>query len=183
MIWEILLFLIIFNKPWQGGEALVAGSRGFINLSLDKYQGLELNVVQRPEKPVKIASAKIMSTPAKKPEAVKPEESQSFLTRSAPNTSSLEYLEPIIEKYAKQYHVSKEVMIKIAKCESNFRPEAVNGPYGGMYQFVTGTWVSNRNAMGENPDPGLRFDAEEAIKTTAFKISRDGTGAWPVCSQ
>jgi hypothetical protein len=35
--------------------------------------------------------------------------------------------------------------------------------------------------MGLNPDPELRFNAEEAIKTTAYKISRDGTGAWPVC--
>lgn len=92
-------------------------------------------------------------------------------------------VEAIIVQYANQYGVDSNLMIKIAKCESGFRADAVSGPYGGMYQFLATTWASNRRAMGLDPDPNLRFNAEEAIKTTAFKIARDGAGAWPVCSK
>jgi hypothetical protein len=89
----------------------------------------------------------------------------------------------LMEEYGNLYGVNPEVMKKIARCESGFNPGAVNGPYGGMFQFLTSTWISNRNAMGLDPDPSLRFNAEEAIKTAAFKMGRDGTGAWPVCSR
>lgn len=86
-----------------------------------------------------------------------------------------------IEKYASEYGVNKDMMIGIAKCESGFRSNAVNGPYAGIYQFVSGTWISNRRAMGLDESLDLRFDAKEASKTAAFKMSRDGFGAWPVC--
>lgn len=88
-----------------------------------------------------------------------------------------------IEKYANEYGVDKEMMLYIAECESNFRSKAVNGPYAGIYQFVSSTWISNRRAMGLNENPNLRFNAEEAIKTAAFKMARDGFGAWPVCQK
>jgi len=87
----------------------------------------------------------------------------------------------IIEKYANFYGVDKNMMIYIANCESGFRTNAVNGPYAGIYQFLTSTWVSNRKAMGLDPDPNLRYDLEETVKTAAFKMSRDGFSAWPVC--
>jgi hypothetical protein len=87
----------------------------------------------------------------------------------------------LIEKYASEYGVDKNMMIGIAKCESGFRENAVNGPYAGIYQFVSGTWISNRRAMGLDTNLNLRFNAEEAAKTAAFKMSRDGFGAWPVC--
>lgn len=87
----------------------------------------------------------------------------------------------LIEKYASTYGVDKNMMIGIAKCESNFKENAVNGPYVGIYQFVAGTWISNRRVMGLDESPDLRYNAEESIKTAAFKMSRDGFGAWPVC--
>jgi len=89
----------------------------------------------------------------------------------------------LIEKYGQEYGVDPGLLKQIAACESGYRTEAANGPYGGMYQFLASTWASNRKAMGASPDPNLRFDAEEAIKTAAFKISRDGAGAWPVCGK
>jgi len=89
----------------------------------------------------------------------------------------------LFEKYAKQYNVDCNLLIKIARCESGFNQAAVNGPYGGMFQFLASTWVSNRALMGLDPNPDLRFEAEESIKTAGFKISRDGSGAWPVCSR
>lgn len=92
-------------------------------------------------------------------------------------------LEPLFDKYCGEYGLNKEMMKKIANCESHFNSQAVNGPYGGMYQFSVSTWRSNRQAMGLDSNPDLRFNAEESIKTAAFKISRDGTGAWPVCGK
>jgi soluble lytic murein transglycosylase-like protein len=92
-------------------------------------------------------------------------------------------LETYFDAFSKEYGVSKEVLKTIAYCESGIRPQATNGPYGGMFQFTQGTWISNRKAMGLEPNPNLRFDAREAIKTAAFKISRDGVSAWPVCGK
>lgn len=89
----------------------------------------------------------------------------------------------LIDQYAVSAGVDSRIMKIIAKCESGFRPNATNGPYAGMYQFISSTWISNRRAMGEDPNPDLRFNAEEAIKTAAYKMGRDGYSAWPVCSR
>lgn len=94
-----------------------------------------------------------------------------------------EEIKLFIEKYAAEYGVNRDMMLIIARCESNFCPEDVNGPFGGIYQFLSSTWISNRNFMGLDPNPDLRFEAEEAVRTAAFKMSRDGYGAWPDCSQ
>ena len=88
-----------------------------------------------------------------------------------------------IVKYAQEYQVNPSVMLSIAQCESGLRATAANGPYAGIFQFNTGTWVSNRRAMGLPTDPVLRNHPEEAAKTAAFKMSRDGFGAWPACSK
>lgn len=87
----------------------------------------------------------------------------------------------LIQTYASQYNADPSKMIAIAHCESGLRANAVNGPFAGAYQFLSSTWQSNRRAMGLDPDPGLRYNIEEAIKTAAFKMGRDGYGAWPVC--
>lgn len=98
------------------------------------------------------------------------------------STSNFDVVQYII-KYAQEYEVNVEMMIKIAECESGYNENAVNGPFAGIYQFLASTWTSNRNAMGLDPNPDLRFNAEEAARTAAFKMSRDGFGAWPACSQ
>ncbi len=92
-------------------------------------------------------------------------------------------IESLFQQHASTHGVDAEIMKKIAQCESGMRPEATNGPYGGMFQFVSSTWVSNRRAMGKDTDPNLRFNAAEAIETAAFKMGRDGYGAWPACSR
>ncbi len=86
-----------------------------------------------------------------------------------------------IEQYASQYGVSAEALRHMAKCESTFNPRAVNGPYAGIYQYSASSWASNRKVMGEDPSPSLRFDAHEAIKTTAYILSVRGGGMWPNC--
>lgn len=88
----------------------------------------------------------------------------------------------VIKEYASEKGLDSEIMIKIAECESGLNPSAVNGQYAGIYQFHPQTWESNRKAMNEDPNTSLRFNLEEAVKTAAFKMSRDGFGAWPECS-
>lgn len=119
------------------------------------------------------------ATPQPQPTKSQPTFNKLLISPPAPAPET----QQLIEKYASQYKVDKTLMTKIAHCESHYNPSAVNGPYAGMYQFLASTWTSNRKKMGLDPNPNLRFNAEEAIKTTAFKISRDGPGAWPVCSR
>lgn len=92
-------------------------------------------------------------------------------------------LENWFTKYADDYHIDRELLRHIAQCESGFNTNSNNnGLYLGMYQFSRGTWISARSAMGLDTNPDLRTNAEEAIKTAAFKISQGGAGAWPNCN-
>lgn len=88
-----------------------------------------------------------------------------------------------VERAANEYGVEMNLMKSIATCESGFNAYAHNTTYdyAGLFQFSVGTWISTRVRMGLNTDPQLRFSAEEAAKTAAFKIKHDGPGAWSGC--
>lgn len=96
-----------------------------------------------------------------------------------------EELEQLFTKYSAEYGISSDALKIIANCESHYNPNALskNGLYGGMFQFSASTWKSTRKAMGLDENPDLRFNAEEAIRTTAYKISKNGVGAWPHCGK
>ena len=94
---------------------------------------------------------------------------------------TLTQLEDWFTQYANKESINRDLLRKIANCESKFNPEATNGIYGGLYQFSTSTWISTRQAMNLNSDANLRFNAEEAIKTGAFRIATTGDAAWPNC--
>lgn len=98
-----------------------------------------------------------------------------------PTISAPADLEPLFESVANQYGVDKNLLKKIAKCESNFNSTAKNGAYGGMYQYTESRWIENRNIMGLDPNPELRFNAEESMKTAAFFMVRGGISMWPSC--
>lgn len=87
------------------------------------------------------------------------------------------------EQYANQYGVSRDKLFNVAVCESFLRPDAVNGDYGGLYQFATFTWQTTRTAMGLDTNPDLRFNPEESIKTASFKIANGGASSWPNCTK
>lgn len=116
---------------------------------------------------------------------------KAVLAASAPTPTSIpqpqptiavaEDLEGFFTKYAAEYSVDKDDLKRIAKCEAGFNSQADTGLYAGMYQFHAQTWASTRNAMGLDPNPDLRKNAEESIKTAAFKIKNGGRGAWPNC--
>jgi hypothetical protein len=90
-------------------------------------------------------------------------------------------LETFFSQYSTQYNVSEDELKKIANCESGFNTNSDTGLYAGMFQFSAVTWESERNAMGMDPNPDLRKDPGEAIKTTAYMLSRGGQNAWPNC--
>jgi soluble lytic murein transglycosylase-like protein len=92
-------------------------------------------------------------------------------------------LDDLFAQYGNEYGVDPEKLKKIAYCESHYDPAAASGPYLGMYQYLASTWTSTRTAMGLNGDPALRANAEESIRTTAWKIAQGGIGAWPVCGK
>lgn len=98
-----------------------------------------------------------------------------------PDVWSPPALEPWFAQYAGMYGVDKNVLERIANCESHFNPEAKNGDYLGMFQFSTSTWTSSRVGMGADPNPALRANAEESIKTGAYLVSKRGIAPWPQC--
>lgn len=104
---------------------------------------------------------------------------EDILTQPAPSRENLDLM---FAEHADFYHVNKRTLEYIAYCESRYRPQVTNGKHAGMYQFNPTTWIATRNRMGLDPNPDLRFDANEAIRTAAFKISNGGIGAWAVCS-
>lgn len=104
-------------------------------------------------------------------------------TKNPPIFTAPTDLESVFNTYAEAFGIDSNILKGIAKCESGMNPGSIGGPYGGMYQYLASTWMSTRKAMGLDPNPDLRFDAEEAIKTSAWKISAGGIGAWPHCSK
>jgi len=90
-------------------------------------------------------------------------------------------LESLFQRFSEEYHVDKEVLKRIANCESSFNTQATNGDYAGMYQFVSQSWITVRSEMGADTNPDLRTNAQESIKTAAFMIEKERQNAWPSC--
>ncbi len=98
-----------------------------------------------------------------------------------PTPISYMHLEDLFTKYSGSESISRELLWKIAVCESGLNPNAKNGIYGGLFQFSEGSWISTRRKMNMDTNPNLRFDLEQSIRTAAFKMALDGPGAWPNC--
>lgn len=92
-------------------------------------------------------------------------------------------LDELFTKYGSEYSVDKELMKRIAYCESRLNPAAATSQYAGLYQFSQSLWTQTRTLMGQNSDPNLRLNAEEAIRTAAFMISQGHLGIWPNCNK
>jgi hypothetical protein len=75
---------------------------------------------------------------------------------------------------AAEYGISQSAAVRIAMCESGFKPEAANkhSSAKGIYQFIDGTW----DAIGA---VGHQFDLDENIKQ--FMIHYPANPGWWVC--
>jgi len=60
-----------------------------------------------------------------------------------------------IRRAARKYGQSKRAMIRVARCESNLNPCALNrsGPYFGLYQYLKSTWKSTPYGDRDIYDP------------------------------
>lgn len=116
-------------------------------------------------------------TPTKKPTPT-----PSPTPRPTPIIVTSAELEGLFTKYSSEYSVDKELLKRIAYCESSFNPNASNRDYGGLFQFSTLLWVSTRTLMGQDSNVSLRFNPEEAVRTAAFMVSQGRLGIWPNCN-
>ncbi len=97
-------------------------------------------------------------------------------------TFTSEQIYGFTERFGAQYAVSPDVLRHIALCESGFNQFAKNGAYWGLYQFGPITWGNYRRLLGEDPDPNLRLNAEEAVQTAAYALSLGKSRIWPNCA-
>lgn len=148
--------------------------------SLDLNRDLELISVEQVNHLSNLITIEPKPTPVKRLSTVAKK-----VAKPRPGGAAPVNLDPHYETYAAAYNVPKSTLTTIAGCESRHNPNAVSPSkaYGGLYQFSASTWASTRNAMGLDPNPELRFNPEEAIKTAAFKIANGGIKAWPTCSR
>jgi soluble lytic murein transglycosylase-like protein len=87
----------------------------------------------------------------------------------------------LFAQYAGAYGVDKNILERIANCESHFNANSQNKDYLGMFQFSTSTWQKYRMQMGLDANPALRTNIEESIKTAAFVVQQRGIAPWPSC--
>lgn len=98
-----------------------------------------------------------------------------------PTMEKGEIVSGFVDKYSTEYGLNPNVVRHLAMCESGFRTNATNGKYVGLFQYDSQTWIRIRTEMGKTTDPELRYSAEEAIRTTAFALSKGKSGLWPNC--
>ena len=84
-------------------------------------------------------------------------------------------------QYSQEHGVEEYTLKFIALCESRMNPNAINGLYAGLFQFSSSTWATTRINMQADPNADLRFNAQESIKTAAWKIAHGGQQSWPNC--
>lgn len=88
-----------------------------------------------------------------------------------------------INRFSSQYSVDPNFVRHVALCESGFNPKAVNGPYVGLFQFEATTWKNIRLEIGEDTNIDLRANAEEAVQTAAYALSKGKNTIWPHCAE
>ena len=174
-------------------KILVAFSFGimisFVGFATYVRAGSQTNQLVLPETqttpPVK---SSLQATPTESPKPTPspspPPTLQSVAETPKPTVNATPFignLSAIFDQYAGQYGVDPNYLRHIAQCESGFNPSAVNGPYTGLFQFHVNTWAKYRKEMGMDPSGDLRVNAEEAIRTAAYVVSRFGTNFWPNC--
>lgn len=64
--------------------------------------------------------------------------------------------------------------LRVARCESGYNPQAVNGagPYYGLFQFLTSTFRATPYGGGDI------FDASTNARAAAWKYANGGASAW-----
>jgi hypothetical protein len=85
---------------------------------------------------------------------------------------------PMIKSLARRYRVGVRTAVRVARCESRFRPRAYNpaGPYGGVYQQDMDYWPARARKYGHRGESV--FDAHANVDVS-LRMARDaGWGHW-----
>ena len=169
-------------------SVLIGALLGFLLLTKSEPIKVLGSLIERPTlTPTPTPSPSLTSSPTPTPSPLPtdtptpiPTFSPTPTSVSQPKFTSAE-INSFIERFAGQYGVDPNVLRHIATCESGFNADSINGPYVGLYQFSSSTWSNNRALLGEEKDPDLHFNAEEAVQTAAYLVSIGKKGIWPNC--
>ena len=87
-----------------------------------------------------------------------------------------------IIKYAKEFNTSPDVLLAVAKCESNFKPNAIHYNDGGkgkhsvgIFQFQESTFNTWEDILGEDLD---YYSYADQSKLAAFMVSEGQLRQW-----
>lgn len=102
--------------------------------------------------------------PIQKPSAMKTPQELRSLHR--------DYVVKLIDYWAKRYGADRDLMIKIAECESSLLPGAKNpsSSASSVFQFVKTTWAENCK--------GDVFNADDNVRCAAMLIAQGKTSHW-----
>lgn len=178
-----VLFLLANLGASVPGPYAGASNEGHITVVLETLEP------EGEKSPVLAASADLLKPEARQtstpeptaPPAPLPTETPVSAPTATPDVWSPPEYEPWFSQYAGQYGVDKNMLERIANCESHFDANAQNGANVGMFQFTPGTWEKYRKLMGLDANPDLRLNAEESIKTAAYLLQQRGPVPWPSC--
>ena len=101
--------------------------------------------------------------------------------KPSPTAEPKENVSKLVDKYSSEYGLDVNVVRYLVLCESGLRSNATNGKYVGLFQYDERTWKTIRSEMKLDTNAELRYSAEEAIKTTAYALSKGKKKLWPNC--
>ena len=172
----VLYFLA--NSPSKAPEVLAEDDAEYA-LAIDSPEPEEITPTPTPT-PTPTISPKPTATPTPEPTST-PDPTPTPVPTPTPDVWSPPDIEPWFSQYASEFGVDKNVLERLANCESHFNPNAVNGGYLGMFQFSAKTWSDYSVEMGLDPNPALRSNTEESIRTAAYVVQQRGVAPWPSC--
>lgn len=106
---------------------------------------------------------------------------------SAQKASSGDSIESIVRHAARSQGINEEHFLRIAKCESTLRPDAVNplsvivggvnyGNAKGLFQFIDSTW--KRMSAKSGHAGASVFDAKANAAVAAWAFANGHAGEW-----
>jgi soluble lytic murein transglycosylase-like protein len=85
------------------------------------------------------------------------------------------YIKETIIKWANYYKVDPERLLRVAWCESKFRPDAKNGVYTGLFQFHPNTFLVNAQRCGSGLDI---WNIDNQTKVAAWMFANHQEAQW-----
>lgn len=97
---------------------------------------------------------------------------------SAPAESRQAAVVHIVSEAAAEFGTDPQVMLRVARCESGLRPDAVNRTSGaaGLFQHLPQYWAGRAEAVG-SPDAGPE-DPVANSRAAAWMMSVQGLAPW-----